>query len=197
VSEASYRGYVWGGIRRLDASLRAQWRGAVASKVECHGARPRQKVGARHARLRRASCAWLRSRRQEAALLTRPARRSLLRVSGRRASQIARASRGFDLPAARRTKGCSQARRLSRRNFQDCGSQRLLSFVLCPLFDPPEAWSNLLGRPSSRPLQKATESGAVKPRPKAAAKRRGATRRRSRAWRARLTVYSRAPWHQP
>src|ERR1700676_689266 len=33
------------------------------------------------------ACAWLRSRRQEAALLTRPARRGLLEGSGRRASQ--------------------------------------------------------------------------------------------------------------
>src|ERR1700676_577349 len=32
------------------------------------------------------ACAWLRSRRQEAALLTRPARRGLLEGSGRRAS---------------------------------------------------------------------------------------------------------------
>src|SRR5260370_24508236 len=81
-----------------------RWGGILRGLVR-HGARARQKVGARHARLRRASCAWLRSRRQEAALLTRPALRGLLEGSGRRASRIARAPRGFDSPAARRTKG--------------------------------------------------------------------------------------------
>ena len=53
-----------------------------ASEGECHGARARQKVGARHARLRLRVAALP---PPEAALLTRPARRGHLEGSGRRA----------------------------------------------------------------------------------------------------------------
>src|ERR1700736_4750426 len=61
---------------------------------------PASKGGCSPCSLARASCAWLRSRRQEAALLTRPARRGVLKGSGRRASQ-----EDSTTPPASRTKG--------------------------------------------------------------------------------------------
>jgi hypothetical protein len=63
------------------------------------------KGGSSPCSLARASCAWLRSRRF-AALLTRPARRGLLKVSGRRASQ-----EDSTAPPAGRTKGWNKDRR--------------------------------------------------------------------------------------